>query len=282
MALVSILHELKKAQRGRYAVPLFDVFDMSAAEGIFRALVEKRSPGIVAIYSSFIESPSARGFSSFLRTMAEDADVPISVMLDHGGSYEQCGKALDWGFADVMFDGSGLSLEENAAITRKVVETAHRSGAAVEAELGSIGSGRDYQEYGARRMGFTDPVQAQGFIEQTGAHFLAIAVGTAHGVYQGEPRIDCRLIEEIRRRVPVPLVLHGGSGLSAEQYRKAIESGICKINVSTNLARAAADAMKAKAKEEGASYFGMIKALRDAYQEEASRYLEIFGSAGKA
>ena len=152
----------------------------------------------------------------------------------------------------------------------------------MEAELGSIGSGRDYQEYGARRIGFTDPLQAEGFIEQTQADFLAVAVGTAHGIYRGEPRVDFHLIEEIRRHTAVPLVLHGGSGLSPDQYRKAVESGICKINVSTNLARAAAEAMKAKAGEEGASYFSMIRALRDAYHAEAGRYLEIFGSAGKA
>ena len=156
------------------------------------------------------------------------------------------------------------------------------AGAGVEAELGIVGSGRDYQRQGAVGEGFTDPEQAELFLRQTGVDILAVAVGTAHGQYNGEPKIDYPRIEEIRTRIEVPLVLHGGSGLSAHQFQSAIRSGIAKINVATNLAKAAGRAMVAASREENASYFSLTRTLRDTYRIEASRYIAIFGCGGKA
>jgi len=281
MPLTSILPELRKARDAGYAVALFDVFDALAAEGVFAALEEKRSPGIAAIYSSAMDGPAAEAFSAFLIRMAERASVPVSVMLDHGRDLEQCRKALNWGFTDVMFDGSALDFDRNVAVSRRVVKEARGFGAGVEVELGTIGSGRDYQDYGARGRGFTDPDQAELFLRRTGADILAVAVGTAHGAYRGKPRLDYARIEEIRRRVDAPLVLHGGSGLSASQFQAAIRRGIAKVNVATNLVKSAGEAMAAAARRDKASYFALTRTLRESYRTEGSRYLQIFGSAGR-
>lgn len=279
MPLKSILPELKKAQARGYALPLFDAFDMTSAEGIIRSLEEHKSPAMVAIYTAFLDHPNARAFTTFLRTRAEDSPVPISLMLDHGASFEACIKALRFGFTDVMFDGSSLELEENIAITRMVTRAAHAAGASVEAELGHVGSGSNYLAFGAKRVGFTDPSVVEYFVAQTGVDILAVAVGTAHGQYQGEPILDLDLLREIRSRVEIPLALHGGSGLTKEQYQSAIAAGISKINIATDLYQSATEMIIKAAKDEKASYFGINMAADKSFRERCGYFLEIFGSA---
>jgi len=282
MPLVSIREELKKAQAGQYAVPLYDVFEMQAVEGVFEALEEKRAPAIVAIYGPFVEMPNAESFAAFIRTMAQNATVPVSMMLDHGGSFEQCMKSLSYGCSDVMFDGSKLPLEENIANTKLVVRAAHAVGACVEAELGHVGRGDDYEEFGAQRKGFTDPDIVERFVEETDVDFLAVAIGTAHGLYKGEPHLDLELLRQIRSRVDIPLVLHGGSGLSEEQFRSTIEAGISKINVATDLVITATRMMIEAAKAEDASYFSILNQIREAYKRRTGYYFDLFGTSGKA
>ena len=158
MPLVHIAQELARAQQEHYAIPLFDTFDMHSTDGMFLAIEEKRAPVIVAIYESAMDRPNARALAAYIRTRAEDATVPVSLMLDHGTSFEQCIKAISYGFTDVMYDGSKLPLEENIETTRWVVRAAHAVGVPVEAELGHVGRGSEYQDFGALRKGFTDPV----------------------------------------------------------------------------------------------------------------------------
>lgn len=263
-------------------MPLYDVFDMQAVEGVFEALEEKRAPAIVAIYGPFVERPSAESFAAFICTMAKNATVPVSIMLDHGGSFEQCMKALSYGCSDVMYDGSELSLEENITNTKLVVRAAHAVGACVEAELGHVGRGADYDEFGAQRKGFTDPDMVERFVKETGVDFLAVAIGTAHGLYKGEPHLDLELLREIRSRVDIPLVLHGGSGLSEKQFRSAIEAGISKINIATDLAITATQMMIEAAKAEDVSYFLMLNGIRQAYKQRTGHYFDLFGTSGKA
>lgn len=282
MPLVPILNELKKAQAGRYAVPLFVTFDMVATEGLFAALEEKRSPAMIAIYSGWLDRPSARGFARLIRTLAEQATVPVSLMLDHGANFEQCAKALAMGFTDIMFDGSQLPLAENIAQASWVVRAAHAAGAGVEAELGHVGSGSEYQSYGARGLGFTDPEVAERFAAETGVDILAVAIGTAHGVCQGEPHLDLPRLAEIRRRVNTPLSMHGGSGLSEEQFHAAIAGGIAKVNIFTDLGIRAGEAMQEAARSEKASYFSILDTMRQSFRERSGYYLDLFGSAGKA
>lgn len=282
MPLVSFLGESKKAQAGKYALPCFDTFEMLGTEGLFMALEEKRGPAFVGLWSGFLDRKGAKSLVSYIRTMAEGATVPVSLILDHGSDYEHCIKALSLGFSDVMYDGSQLPLDENIANTRLVVRAAHAVGAGAEAELGHVGSGREYDVFGAQRKGFTDPATVERFVAETGVDFLAIAIGTAHGVYKGEPQLDLELLQEIRRRVEIPLVLHGGTGLSEEQFRSSAAMGISKINIFTDLGLAAGQRMVEAAKSERASYFSISEAARTAFHERCSYFLDLFGATGKA
>ncbi len=282
MALVSILDELKKAQAGGYALPLFDTPEMAGTQGIFAALEAKRSPGIVALWSQLAERPNTQAFLDYIRALAKEAAVPVSLMLDHGNSVELCSRALSMGFTDLMYDGSALPLEENIANTRKIVEIAHAAGAAVEAELGHVGQGSKYASYGAKGKGFTDAASVERFVTETGVDMLAAAVGTAHGQYAGEPKLDLELLAQIRKRTDVPLVLHGGSGLSDEQFKAAIKAGVCKVNVFTDLGQTATARVGKALKAKKANFFDIGKATQEAFCARCSHYADVFGSAGKA
>jgi ketose-bisphosphate aldolase len=290
MPLVSIIDELKKAQAAKYAIPCFDTFDMMGTAGIVAALEANHAPGIIGLYSGVLDGPGGRAFTALIRAMAEDAAVPISLILDHGASFEHCIKALAYGFSDVMYDGSKLPFEENIATTRMVVRAAHAAGAAAEAELGHVGSGHEYQSFGGQRKGFTEPDAVERFVEETGVDFLAIAIGTAHGMYEGEPSIDLDLLDEIRRRVDIPLVLHGGSGLSDAQFQAAIAHGIAKVNIFTSFAIAAEDAMTQTAQaaaQSGAArsagpFITMLRAVSSAFQQGCDHHLQVFGTIDKA
>ena len=279
MTIVSIKNELTRAQQGHYAVPLFDVFEMQGMEGLMEALTEKRAPTIVGIYSPYAALPNCRAFAAYVRCRAEATDVPISLMLDHGASVEQCLEVLDYGFTDVMYDGSSLLLNENIANTRRVVQAAHAVGVAVEAELGHVGFGDQYESQGAKGLGFTDPAAVEHFVEATGVDFLAIAFGNAHGLYKGVPALNLELVAEIRRRVDLPLVMHGGTGLSDEQFRGAIAAGISKINFATNIMNASADNMRLAAARPEASMFDIYAGIQQAYTQWCSRLFETFGTA---
>ncbi len=282
MTIVSIKNELSRAQQAHYAVPLFDVYEMQGMEGLMEALTEKRAPTIVGIYSPYAALPNCRALAAYMRCRAEATDVPVSLMLDHGASVELCLEVMDYGLTDVMYDGSTLPLDENIAATRRVVQAAHARGVAVEAELGHVGFGDQYESEGGKGIGFTDPANVAHFVEATGVDFLAIAFGNAHGLYKGEPHLDLELVAEIRRRVEVPLVMHGGTGLSDEQFRGAIAAGISKINYATAIINAAAENMHKAATKPGASMFDISVGIQKAYSEWCSRLYDVFGTAGRA
>jgi len=283
MPLISITCYLEAARSGDFAVPLFDAIDSTSVDGMLAAAEEKYAPLIIGLYSGTLAQANAPALIAYIRARAQASTMPVSLMLDHGSSLEQCRQAVDFGFSDVMFDGSRLSLEENIAQTRAVVDMAHPLGVGVEAELGHVGSGGEYQQYGAQRKGFTDPEAVERFVAETGVDFLAIAIGNAHGVYQGEPCLDFDLLAQIRTRVRQPLVLHGGSGSSEAQFRSAITGGIAKINVVTDLYKSAGQQIRAMIVEspERTSYFDLQRAGVEAFTQQCSYYLELFGAAGK-
>jgi len=281
MALVSVKQALKDAQAGGYALALFDTYDMQATDGIFQAFEEKRAHAFIGLYDRFFEQPNAAANVAYIREAAASTKVPVSLMLDHGASFEQCIRAISLGFTDVMFDGSKLPLEENIAQTKLVVRAARAVGVAVEAELGHVGSGNEYQSFGAKRAGFTDPAVVERFAAETGVDFLAVAIGTAHGVYQGEPHLDLELLDAIRRRVEVPLVMHGGSGLSDAQFRSAIEHGIAKINVATELFMTSAKRIVDAARAKDLSYFEIARLASGTFCERCGHYIDLFGEAGR-
>jgi len=282
VSLTSIGSELKKAQQGNYAIPLLEFLELSGSEELFASIEKKRAPAIIGVYSGTLKKTRRSAVVACLKTMAAEATVPVSIMLDHGQSFEDCMEAIRDGFTDVMYDGSKLSFEENVRVTRDVVRAAHAVGVCVEAELGHVGSGAEYTEFGAKRKGFTDPDDVEKFVAQTGVDFLAIAVGTAHGVYKGEPAIDTGLLSRIRGRVDVPLVLHGGTGLSDGQFRDSIRAGISKINIATDFAVSAFAAMKKTANEEAGSYFKVMRSLHESVTLRADYFLDLFGTSGKA
>jgi fructose-bisphosphate aldolase, class II len=281
MPLMSIGTELKRAQQGKYALPLLEPFDNLSADGMFEAVAECRAPAIIGLYNALIEQPNGRALAAYVRARAEDAPGPVGIILDHGSSFENCMKALHYGFTDVMYDGSKLTIEENIATTRLVVRAAHAMGACVEAELGHVGSGSEYQAFGARRKGFTSADEVERFVAETGVDFLAVAIGTAHGLYQGDPHIDLELLAEIRERVDIPLVMHGGSGLSTEQFQAAIAAGISKINVATELFVTTANRLTESARAKEMSYFDFSKGIVESFRDRSAFYLDIFGTAGK-
>jgi fructose-bisphosphate aldolase, class II len=289
MPIVSALSELEHATREGYAVPHFDVWDSTTTDGALAALIEKRAPGIIAVYSGVFNGPTARGLAAYIRARAEDAPVPVAILLDHGAGLEQCVRAIRYGCTDVMFDGSRLPLEENLAQTRRITGAAHAAGVCVEAELGHVGQAGDLDDYAGQRTGLTDPIEASRFVRETGVDYLAVAIGTAHGVYRGEPRLDLDLLHEIRRRVDVPLVLHGGTGLAGEPLRAAIAGGIAKINVSTDLfnsaGRRVAEAPWAAVEApwaEDPRFFEVMATITDAFRERCLYYVDLFGAAGRA
>lgn len=282
MTLISIKQQLIKAREERYAIPLLDVFDMQGMDGTMDALQAKRAPTIIGVYSPYSTQPNSRALAAYFRCRAEETDIPVSLMLDHGGSVAQCIMVLDHGYTDVMYDGSKLPLEENIANTRRVVEAAHARDAGVEAELGHVGLGDDYEQEAGKGIGFTDPEAVEYFVRETGVDFLAIAFGNAHGLYKGEPHLDLNLLAEIRSRVSVPLVMHGGTGISDEQFRAAITAGISKVNYATNIMNTAAENMKKSAAAPGADMFGIMHGIRDSYCQWATHLFEVFGTCGRA
>jgi fructose-bisphosphate aldolase, class II len=281
MTLVSIKNEMLKAAAQGYAVPLFDVFDMQGIEGVMDALIKKRAPTIFGVYAPYAKLPNCRALAAYIRCRAEDTDVPLAIMLDHGESVAQCLQMLEYGFTDVMYDGSRLPLEENIANSRLVVEEAKSFGAGVEAELGQVGMGADYNSLGGRGFGFTEPQTVEIFVNETGIDFLAIAFGNAHGLYKGTPRLDLDLVREIRQRVEIPLVMHGGTGLSDEQFRAAISAGISKINFATSIMNSAAENMRSAAADPTASMFTISEGIRTAYCQWCRQLYDIFGTSGR-
>ena len=211
--------------------------------------------------------------------LARDAAVPVALHLDHGSSYELAEQCAREGYTSLMIDGSKLPYEENVALTRRVVGMA--CGLPVEAELGTVGGKEDGME---AKPQYTDPEEAADFVSRTGISSFAVAIGTAHGVYKGEPKLDLERLSAVREKVSIPLVLHGTSGVPEDQVRECIRRGICKVNYATDL-RIAFTAGVKKGIEEQPSAFDPKKYLscgRQAVQERVQELIRLLGSSGKA
>ena len=282
MPLVSIAAHLKRAQEEQYAVPLFDIEDSNCVDGVLLAAEEKHAPVIIAMYPRVVDLPNSRALAAYVRIRAQECTVPVSLMLDHGASFEQVIQAISLRFTDVMYDGSKLPMEENIAITCAVVRAAHAVDTSVEAELGHVGQASNYKTIAAERMGFTDPAKVAGFVKATGVDSLAVAIGNAHGQYVGDPHLDMDLLRDIRSRVDEPLVLHGGSGICENDFRAAIRAGIAKINVATDLRLATKQGMIEATQSERFSYFDVAKVTTEAYRARCCYHFDLFGTTGKA
>jgi fructose-bisphosphate aldolase class II len=277
MPLQSIVPMLNKARDEGYAVGLFDVHSWEGVTAILGAAVDQDSPVIIA------PQVSPRGpAADLVRGLVADMPVPVAIELDHGRTFELVMECIRGGFTDVMIDASTLPYDGNVALTRKVVAAAHAVGMGVEAEIGHVGRGTDYDDVEARRAGLTKPQDAVRYVADTEVDVLAVAVGSAHGMYKGTPELDLERLRQIRAAVEVPLVLHGGSGLSDDDFRDAIAGGIAKINIYTNMALAAVAAMRESLQDPAVRYRGVQRAAEGAIKGVVEHCMQVFGSSGKA
>lgn len=275
----------RDALRRRYAVGAFNCLSVENVMGAVAAAEELHSPIILQLAEvQFPEAPMELMAPVFLRA-ARDAKVPVAVHLDHGRSIETCIRAVREGFTSVMFDGAELPFEENAEQTRLVVRLAHAAGVDVEAELGRVGDtgfGGEGTAAAAADV-FTDVEESARFIARTGTDALAIAIGNLHGRYTATPRLNIARLREIHARNAVPLVLHGGSGTSEEDFKACIRNGICKINVATAIQIAAAEVVAEYLARGGSpGYIGIKRRIIEASQRAVAEHIRLFESDGKA
>ncbi len=273
---------LREAREKRYGVAAPGVNDMQTIGAVFQAARELRAPIIL----DCVEMNDIEAVADITRFFAARyPEVPAALNLDHGRSFDVCAKAIRAGFTSVMIDCSKLPFEENAQVTAEVVKMAHAAGVSVEAELGRVGSARNYAK--DRTAPLTDPSEASEFVRRTSVDCLAVAVGTAHGLYEGEtPELDFDRLAELREAVAVPLVLHGGSSTGDDKLARAVKTGISKVNLFSDLSLAGTEAMRellasGKTTSLGFLPLGMVySAGVEAYKQIVMRYIEVFGSRG--
>ena len=282
MALVTTKKMLLDAQAGGYAVGAFNVENMEMIQAVLAAAEQLGAPVIMQTTPSTIKYASADYFYGNAFAAAKDAKVPAALHLDHGSDYGLAVRALRAGYTSIMIDGAKLPLEDNIEITRKVTEMCSSAGIPVEAELGKVGGKEDDLQAGPGDA-YTDPEEAAFFVKQTGISSLAVAIGTAHGFYQGEPRLDLQRLSEIRQKVTVPLVLHGASGVPDETVKESIRRGICKVNYATELRAAytggAKETITQRPEVIDPKAFG--KAGRERVMELVIEKMKVCGCAGK-
>ena len=226
MPLVNMQEMLLSARTAHRAIGAFNVANYETALAVFKAAEAEKSPVIVQLYMRLFDTGKARDLAPTLRGLAERATVPVALHLDHGSTEKQAEDALAWGYTSVMFDGSRLPYAENAARTKAVADRAHAAGATCEGEIGHVAMGDG--------TALTDVAEAAAFGKETGVDALAVSIGTAHGYYKAEPKLDIPRCAAIAEALPgVPLVLHGGSGTPLADVRRAIECGIAKVNIAT-------------------------------------------------
>ncbi len=277
--LVNFKDMLKKAQEEKFAVGLFNTTDTDMLQAAIEAAEKARSPIIIGTAEVLLPSGELSLIAPSVLAMARAAKVPVTVHYDHGLTFPRCMEALKLGFSSVMFDGSAGDPETNIRETANVVRICHAFGATVEGEIGHVGNA-DTADNAVDDL-YTTPEEAVEYIAATGVDALAIAIGTAHGAYKVKPKLDIERLRKIRSATDTPLVLHGGSGLTDEDFRTAIENGIAKVNIFTDLCNAGKRAMA-----EGLALDESYLAIRDrkmaAIREEVIKKMTLFGSVGKA
>lgn len=275
--LVTLREVLKDAQEKKYGVGLFNTVNLEMAKGVLAAAEELKSPVIIGTAEVLLPYASLEELAYFLVPMAKKASVPVVLHYDHGLTDKKIVEAMRLGFSSIMYDCSTDTYENNIARVAQMVKIADMFGASVEGELGHVGAN---DESAGDDSIYTEPEQARDFAQRTGVDALAVAIGTAHGAYKEKPRLDIGRLAEISRTVPVPLVLHGGSGLSDEDFKNCVANGISKINIFTDIncvaAKAAHDFYK-----EGCGLTDIQNQITEAVKQETMKKMRIFGSAGR-
>lgn len=276
--LVNLNDVLKRAQKEKYAVGLFNTTDTDMLQAAIEAAEETRSPIIIGTAEVLLPHGELKLIAPSIIEKAANATVPVVVHYDHGLTFDRCLEALKLGFSSVMFDGSAKPYEQNIEETKEIVKIAHALGATVEGEIGHVGEAA--KEDNLLTEMYTTPREAEEYLKATGVDALAVAIGSAHGVYKKKPMLNIERLKEIRQAVAVPLVLHGGSGLSDDDFKNTIKEGIAKVNIFTDLCLAGERAMKdGTGKDLG---YLEIRNLKEEYIKEAIKTkIKLFGSDGK-
>jgi len=284
MSFVTLKEVLEEAEKGGYAVGAFNANNLEIVQAIIRAAEAEHSPVILQASQGAIGYAGLDYIVAMVRVAAEKAKVPVVLHLDHGKDFAEVMRCIRSGFSSVMVDGSALPLEGNIELTNRVVDVARAVGVSVEAELGRIGGTEDNVSVSEREAAMTDPQEALRFVQDTEVDALAVAIGTAHGQYKGKPELDFERLKEIRELVNVPIVLHGSSGVPDEDIRKAIQLGVRKVNIDTNLREAFVYKMREVLAEKPKEIDPrkILGPARDALQEVVQQKIRLFGSSNKA
>ena len=281
--LITMKDMLIEAQKKGYAVPAPNVWNENSVRAALDAAEESKSPVILdcAFMARTYGDKAAQVMyeqMSYTIPWSKDASIPVAINLDHGMQYHHAITAIRAGFTSIMVDRSSLPFDENVRQVKELVDVAHAVGVSVEAELGHVGKGETYDA----TSNLTDPEEAVKYVELTGVDCLAVAVGTAHGAYHGTPHIDFDRLEAIRKRVSIPLVMHGGSGTGDENLYKAARSGICKVNLYTDLVTAGMEEIR-KLDLNSSNDFSFVEdAAYLGFKEKLKHYMKLFGCANQA
>lgn len=279
MAYMTTKEMFRDAYAHKYAIGSFNVENMEMVQAIIEAAEHMKAPVMIQTTPGTLKYADPMIFASMVNRLADKASVPVALHLDHGDSFEIAEYCVRQGYTSVMIDGSLLPFEENVSLSRRVVEMA--GDIPVEGELGSIGGKEDTHSAG---LVYTDPEQAEQFVRETGIFSFAPAIGTAHGVYKSEPKLDLDRLSDIATRVNIPLVLHGTSGVPDNTVRECIRRGICKVNYATDLRVAFSNAVKAALASDPKAYDPKkyLKPAREAVFRRVCELIDVCGSTGKA
>lgn len=277
--LVNLNDVLRPAQQGHYAVGLFNTTDTDMLQAAIEAAEEMRAPIIIGTAEVLLPYGELQFIAPSVIAAAKRARVPVVVHYDHGLTFDRCMEALRLGFSSVMYDASAKPYAQNIQETREIVRIAHAFGVTVEGEIGHVGSADGSDPAGEDR--YTTLQEATDYLRDTGVDALAIAIGTAHGAYKTAPKLSFDRLAQIRAAVDAPLVLHGGSGLSDDDFRRAVQGGIAKVNIFTDLCLAGMAAQK-QAVAENRDYLSARNLKKDAIREAAMKKMALFGCQNKA
>ncbi|QCX34098.1 class II fructose-bisphosphate aldolase [Caloramator sp. E03] len=276
--IVNLTSILKDARLGKYAIGSFNVYSYETIKGVIESAIKLNKPTIVAFGERYLENMDFDSVYATVNALGKNTNTPIALHLDHCKSFEHIVQAIRAGFTSVMYDGSNLSFEENIKETKKIVSIAHSVNVSVEAELGGISLG-DRSNEEEREQIYTDPNEAEIFVKETGVDALAVSIGTVHGMYKGEPKIDIGVLKSIASRIDIPLVLHGGSGTPENIIKECIRNGICKINVNTEISAYTVDKIKEALRSDKDYHLSKISILEIEYiKEVVEKYMNMFYS----
>ena len=273
---------LAKARKEGYGVGFFNAVNVEMARAVIETAEEMRAPVIVGTAEILLPPMPLERVAEYLLPQAEKAAVPVAVHYDHGLTFEKCMQALHLGFTSVMYDCSTAPYEENLRRVQQMVEICHAMGATVEGELGHVGDNEGEGALLNPSDFYTDPRVAREFVERTGVDALAVAVGNAHGDYKFPPKLDFDRISAIAEATGVPLVLHGGSGLSDADFREAVKRGVCKVNIFTDLDKAGKAGIEEGLRQGARTMMGLMPYEMEAMKQVVREKILLFGAAGKA